>query len=1099
MPLFTEAVYFPRRYRVNKKVFKNPIYQLEQAGGVENVGVEVYDRRGIKGWAIQRSGGEQVLVVGRKTTANPFDSVLVLPGANTLPRSRRDLPKGWRWAFPKSYQQSSTDLPVLCAETRESWDGAFQFLEERRSDNELIPGLRQPQIGALYASLAHWRVTSEIATVVMPTGTGKTETMLALLAKERFKHLLVVVPTSPLRDQIAEKFLTFGILQEAGVIDSNASLPVVGKIEHRFDTPEDAAEFIKSCNVAIATMSVLSRCKPQVQLALAASCSHLFIDEAHHVPARTWSTFRDLVGDQGQRVLQFTATPFRRDGKPISGKSIFTYPMKNAQKEGYFTRINFVSIWEYDNELSDLKIAQRAIEALRQDLRSGHDHILMARTNTIDRAQYVYEEYLEQAPDLMPLMIHHDLKPSQRAESLKALRSRESRIVVCVDMLGEGFDLPQLKIAALHDIHKSLAVTIQFAGRFTRTASGIGEATIVANAANTEVELALEDLYAKDSDWNIVLRRLSEGATGQEQRRSAFLEGFQVEQAGIPLQSIRPKMSTVVYRTFCKNWEPGKLKNFLKSVELLQEPILNPKERVILYITKERRSVAWGATKSVTDLNHDLYLAFWSEDQQALFINSTNNKSTHLQLARQLCGSNVALIRGEKIYRCLYGLNRLILSNLGLLHLLSRATQFTMHVGSDIKEGLSRAAVSNRKKSNLFSRGYEGGESVTLGASHKGRVWSHKVAAGVSEWVDWSKQIGSKLLDETISTEKILEHVIIPEVLAERPNLVPLSIEWPHYFLKRSEEAVQVVIDDHAAPFYEAALEIATFTESGPIGFYVKTDAGKVDFSLSFKDKSVEYRPSSGRDVYILVSGQKKRLNEWFQAEPPVITFEDTSKLEYNEIFRPKNIREPFDSTRIERWKWSGVDLTKESQYRSQKSPRLLVHRTESVQHHLIQELLANWGPDYDIIFDDDGTGEVADVVALKAAGDRLLVHLFHCKYSKSSDAGVRVNDFYEVCGQAQKSVFWRSQASRLFDHLGLREAQRYKTYGVSRFERGDIKKLDELRKRSRALYFDFQIWIVQPGLNSDDVGSAILDLLGATELYLQDTFAVPLGVIGSP
>ncbi|WP_346763412.1 hypothetical protein [Escherichia sp. E4694] len=35
-------------------------------------------------------------------------------------------------------------------------------------------------------------------------------------------------------------------------------------------------------------------------------------------------------------------------------------------------------------------------------------------------------------------------------------------------MLGEGYDLPNLKIAALHDHHKSLAVTLQFIGRFTR-------------------------------------------------------------------------------------------------------------------------------------------------------------------------------------------------------------------------------------------------------------------------------------------------------------------------------------------------------------------------------------------------------------------------------------------------------------------------------------------------------------------------------------------------------------------------------------------------------------------------------------------------------
>jgi superfamily II DNA or RNA helicase len=47
----------------------------------------------------------------------------------------------------------------------------------------------------------------------MPTGTGKTGTMLALHARERIDRLLVIVPTSALRDQIGEKFIAMGLLK----------------------------------------------------------------------------------------------------------------------------------------------------------------------------------------------------------------------------------------------------------------------------------------------------------------------------------------------------------------------------------------------------------------------------------------------------------------------------------------------------------------------------------------------------------------------------------------------------------------------------------------------------------------------------------------------------------------------------------------------------------------------------------------------------------------------------------------------------------------------------------------------------------------------
>ena len=268
----------------------------------------------------------------------------------------------------------------------------------------------------------------------------------------------------------------------------------------------------------------------------------------------------------------------------------------------------------------------------------------------------------------------------------------QSKIIVCVDMLGEGFDLPQLKIAAIHDLHKSLAVTIQFAGRFTRAERHLGTATIIANAADADVEEALEDLYSKDADWNSILHRESEGATSKQYRRSEFNRGFDTVPDGITLQNINPKMSTVVYRTKCRNWRPKALGDHLKNTNLLADHTVNDKERVVFYITHEQIPVPWGEARSVQNIIHDLYLAHWDKQNELLFINSTNNKSTHPALAKVLAGEDVELIRGEQVYRALDGIKRLTLSNLGMIDQFSRAVRFTMRVGSDIKEGLATAS-----------------------------------------------------------------------------------------------------------------------------------------------------------------------------------------------------------------------------------------------------------------------------------------------------------------------------------------------------------------------------------------------------------------------
>ena len=82
-----------------------------------------------------------------------------------------------------------------------SWNGNIHLHEETETDK----GLRGPQLGACYAVLAHWTVSSEIATVVIPTGVGKTETMLSLLVTERLSgkqlRLTATIPN-----------FTFGIL-----------------------------------------------------------------------------------------------------------------------------------------------------------------------------------------------------------------------------------------------------------------------------------------------------------------------------------------------------------------------------------------------------------------------------------------------------------------------------------------------------------------------------------------------------------------------------------------------------------------------------------------------------------------------------------------------------------------------------------------------------------------------------------------------------------------------------------------------------------------------------------------------------------------------
>ncbi len=79
----------------------------------------------------------------------------------------------------------------------DSWRGSFSYIAEDLDRG--VNGLRSPQIGASQMILGHWTTTDDTATIVMPTGIGKTETMLSVLISAMCSRLLVLVPTDPLR------------------------------------------------------------------------------------------------------------------------------------------------------------------------------------------------------------------------------------------------------------------------------------------------------------------------------------------------------------------------------------------------------------------------------------------------------------------------------------------------------------------------------------------------------------------------------------------------------------------------------------------------------------------------------------------------------------------------------------------------------------------------------------------------------------------------------------------------------------------------------------------------------------------------------------
>jgi superfamily II DNA or RNA helicase len=939
--------------------------------------------------------GDRALRVGREGLKNPVAAL--------------EEPSRVRWVGDLS--------PTSPADVRKSWVDSFSFaLGDRETGRR---GLRLPQLGAVHAVLGYWTTGStQPATVVMPTGTGKTETMIALLATGRPERLLVVVPSDVLRTQIAEKFQSFGILQESGVIGPHAMRPVVGQLRHAFSAPETARSFAESCNVIVTTPPALFASAPKVTEALLEACSHLFIDEAHHVEAATWRRIRSAF--EGKPVLQFTATPFREDGRRLAGSLVYAFPLRLAQEHRYFSRINYISVLDFNNP--DRAIATAAVRQLRKDLAANRDHLLMARVKRIGRTQETQELYAELAPDLAPVVLHSSLPAGVRRSSLAAIHARESRIIVCVDMLGEGFDLPSLKVAAIHELHKSLGVTLQFVGRFARVADAtIGEATVVTGRPEGRYDEHLRKLYSEDPDWNLIIRDLSEASVGEAHEVSEFEAAFGVLPEKISLRNIEPKMSTVVYRTQCETWRPEAIYELYSEGELYTDPVaVNGQSHVAWFVLESRLPVRWGELQTVTDVGYDLYILYWDEARQLLYINSSDTDSVYEGLAKAVCGDEAKRFTGEAVYRAMVHVNRLVPTNVGLLDIRNRSRRFSMHVGADVIEGFPVAEAQTKTKTNIFAYGYENGARVSIGGSLKGRIWSYRVAPTIKHWVNWCDHVGGKVSDSGINMDEIMRGFIRPKTVETRPPYVALGLEWPwEVFLNVSEET-RVEKSGDGWPFVDVDLVIKEHSNSGPIRFDVSTPGWNAGYEIEFADGRIKYR-ATATEVGVVTRRSRTLLSDYLAEHGLTILFEqDTMVVPPGMLLKPDRDIPAFELDKLIVLDWSGVDLQKESQGASRDRNSVQARAIEYVRS------LAKW----DIMIDDDGAGEIADIVAMRIDGDSLVVELVHCKYSSESKPGSRMADLYEVCGQTQKSVRWRRNTEVLFRSLIHRERNRNRLHG---------------------------------------------------------------------
>ena len=217
-------------------------------------------------------------------------------------------------------------------------------------------------------------------------------------------------------------------------------------------------------------------------------------------------------------------------------------------------------------------------------------------------------------------------------------------------MVGEGLDIPELKIAVLHAAPKSLPFTLQFIGRVSRpAATQSGDAYLL--SVPDEVTGEMRRLHRADSNWRKLVPKLAERAVGKAATAHSVRLAYDWEDIDLNPLDLRPFFSVRVFETAGKAFAFGQrfsLEERDPASSLVFQEL--PYPDVAVYITETRREPAWAVDSGLNDVRYDLHLFVWQKGRKLLFELTTSPELVRL-IREAIASEDLASISGQRVLR----------------------------------------------------------------------------------------------------------------------------------------------------------------------------------------------------------------------------------------------------------------------------------------------------------------------------------------------------------------------------------------------------------------------------------------------------------------
>ena len=918
-------------------------------------------------------------------------------------------------------------------------------------------GLRNAQRGAIYAIGSHSTLyPDEAAIVVMPTGSGKTSVLMMapyMLQKEK---VLIVTPSIMVRGQIYHDFSTLRTLKKIGVFDEDVPCP--NSYELKTSYSEEQKDGIQQADVVVAT--------PQVALTLSESAvntefDYVIIDEAHHVPAETW---QKILGNMSHaNSLLVTATPFRLDKKTIKGRLIYTYPLSRAYQDGIFGEINYIPIDEAPNK--DILIAHEAERIFINDREQGFLHYLMVRTDTKDNAKQLEQVYKDNT-SLKLKRIDSSTTYSSVQKTIEALRNDEIDGIICVNMLGEGFDFPNLKIAAIHEPHKSLASTLQFIGRFARTnASNIGSAKFIA-MNDEQLRIENKKLFSSDAIWQDMIIDMSEKKIGDDLANQDAIRQF-VKNDGaadthVSLHNVRPNCHAKVFRVaqFFIN------RDFPAVCEIGNEVYRDYSNNTIIAITQNKESPIWLAGSQVSDIQNLLYIVHYQKSTSLLFIYSQNKSEMVYTEIAEAFATGVFKIPRNEMHRVLGEMTNYEFFNTGMQNRYAEnGESYRIYAGSNTAAAIDESTGRMRSAGHAFCKGLKGGSPVTIGYSSGSKVWSSTYLP-IPEYIAWCDEYGTRIANNSLVVKTNTNYDFLP--LPQKLNKYPNNIIFCFFDERTYTAPPSLYLNGDSDTSY--LLTDITLLVTGVTDNCIMFSAGIEGVSDQITCNTEGQYASNSSSIFVKDGRKRLPLSTYFNTYPVQFKTTDDTLIAGNEILTGNPSAVVFSADNIVPIDWETYQTDIRTECSANGSGKV------SIQDTIRKILESDSNCDY-LIF-DHGSGEIADFIAINETDNAIQISLYHAKAMRAQNYNSDVNDIYEVLQQAIKSSIWIKTKSTLLQKV------------LSRRKKGHCQllkgKLDDLKKLLRGdKRFIAEMYVVQPSISKTvELPGKYQEVLAAARFY---------------